>query len=907
MLRSLYAGVSGLRNHQTRMDVIGNNIANINTFGYKAGRVAFSDIMSQTLQSGSSPTAARGGINPIQVGLGMGVNTVGQRFIQGSIVTTGVTTDLAIQGDAFFIMSNGENQFFTRTNMFQFDGTGRLVDPGTGLVLQGSMADSDGDLLASRTLGDIALPFGQKFPARATTEVDWTGNLDASVDPIETIMQSKGVLSIPEDTDDIFALSDGKGVALDIVQGDQVYFNSLASVGTGVDQLYNGSGTSLGLQLGDTIYASGYVGEISSTTMDKDDFLATTIDFDIDVWDESAEPGFVTYAVSIPALSGESASDGVDKIIDAIKASGAPVEMIDNGSSFTMRPLNQTTHVAIQNGPPLDMPTIGLVGTESVTANFDAIDLSVANGTDNWGGLLIAIEAELDDPGLGNITIEQQDDGSLRILNENVATDITVEIRSATNNSVFANAVADLQGELDATDRTGKSDAFTFQASFVAGDDFATLDDLAEEIENAMLNVSAGAAVSVTSEGKLSYSNVTVAGVYDIREMEMSVSPSDRNVFERALGLDGEDLLVDASFLSDRFLIAAEEDNDLVDLYSTNGEHLGLSVGDSIEIDIIKAGEPMQTLKQRIGTDIETYEELAELIEDSLVIESGAGVEIQSNGALYIVGDPGEANSLDSITISESGNSVLSDALSFNTIQEAKDAITTSSVVTYDSLGNTHTVILTFKKSEIDNYWTWEASLDTEASLLRGGTGSISFNSDGSLASFASDDGAPLTYEPNTGAETVIVAFDAGTLGELDGISQFSAASTVVASNQDGYGKGDLASITIDEMGVITGHYTNSISKTLAQIFLATFNNPTGLTKEGDNLYAEAANSGDAVIGTAGAPISASIISGGLEQSNVDLAAEFTDLITTQRGFQASTRVITTSDEMLVETVNLKR
>ncbi|MAE69983.1 MAG: hypothetical protein CME06_05890 [Gemmatimonadetes bacterium] len=389
--------------------------------------------------------------------------------------------------------------------------------------------------------------------------------------------------------------------------------------------------------------------------------------------------------------------------------------------------------------------------------------------------------------------------------------------------------------------------------------------------------------------------------------MEISVAPSGRTVFERALGLDGEDLLKNASFLSDRFLIAAEADNDLVNLYSTNGEHLGLSTGDSLEIAITKAGEPMQTLSQRIGTDIETYGELSELIEESLVIESGAGVEIQSNGALYVVGDPGEENSLDSITISESGNSVLSDALSFNTIQEAKDAITTSSVVTYDSLGNTHTVILTFKKSEIDNYWTWEASLDTEASLLRGATGSISFNSDGSLASFSSDDGAPLTFEPNTGAETVTVDFNAGTLGELDGISQFSAASTIVAASQDGYGKGDLASITIDEMGVITGHYTNSISKTLAQIFLATFNNATGLSKEGDNLYSAAANSGDAVIGTAGAPISASIISGGLEQSNVDLATEFTDLITTQRGFQASTRVITTSDEMLIETVNLKR
>ncbi|MAE69530.1 MAG: hypothetical protein CME06_03565, partial [Gemmatimonadetes bacterium] len=502
MLRSLYSGVSGLRNHQTRMDVIGNNIANINTFGYKGGRVAFADIMSQTLQSGTTPSAERGGVNPIQIGLGMGVNTVGQRFVQGSIVTTGVTTDLAIQGDAFFIMADGENQYFTRTNMFQFDGMGRLVDPGTGLVLQGSMADSDGDLLASPTLGDIALPFGQKFPARASTKVDWTGNLDAAVAPIETIMQSKGVLSLPEDTDSIFSLHDGKGVALDVVQGDQVYFNSLASDGTGVNQLYNGSGTSLGLQLGDTIYASGYLGEIVSATLDKDDFLGTKIDFDITMADHSEGGLPVTYSVSVPALAEESASDGVDKIIEAIKASGAPVEVIDGGSTFTIRPLNQTTDIQVDEVLG-DITTIGLIDGDQRIANYVAIDLA-APATDTWGELLLAIETELNDPGLGNIIIDKEEDGTLRIVNNNAATDITVEIRTATSNSIFDNAVADLQGELDATDRTGKSDAFTFQASFVAGDDFATLDSLAEELEKAMVNVSAEAVVAVTSEGKLS-------------------------------------------------------------------------------------------------------------------------------------------------------------------------------------------------------------------------------------------------------------------------------------------------------------------------------------------------------------------------------------------------------------------
>jgi flagellar hook protein FlgE len=146
-----------------------------------------------------------------------------------------------------------------------------------------------------------------------------------------------------------------------------------------------------------------------------------------------------------------------------------------------------------------------------------------------------------------------------------------------------------------------------------------------------------------------------------------------------------------------------------------------------------------------------------------------------------------------------------------------------------------------------------------------------------------------------------------GTGGEHDGLTGFSAPFTAIAKNQDGYGMGMLDKISIDEQGTITGIFTNGISRTLAQVILADFNNQGGLLKSGDTLFLASANSGDPVKGVAGATINASISSGALESSNVDLAQEFTDVIIAQRGFQANARVISTSDQMLNELVNLKQ
>ncbi|MDZ7262637.1 MAG: flagellar hook-basal body complex protein, partial [candidate division KSB1 bacterium] len=196
MMRSLYAGVSGLRNHQVRMDVIGNNIANVNTIGFKAGRVTFKEALSQTLAGASRPSGDLGGTNPMQVGLGMSIGSIDTLFVQGSLESTGQMTDLAIQGDGFFIVSDGKQRYYTRVGAFGFGADGRLVYTANGLAVQGRMADANGVIATGATIGDIVLPFGQKAPAKATTSVDFSGNLDASAKPKGTILSSDRLYGI---------------------------------------------------------------------------------------------------------------------------------------------------------------------------------------------------------------------------------------------------------------------------------------------------------------------------------------------------------------------------------------------------------------------------------------------------------------------------------------------------------------------------------------------------------------------------------------------------------------------------------------------------------------------------------------------------------------------------------------
>ncbi|MCD4691741.1 MAG: flagellar hook-basal body complex protein, partial [Calditrichales bacterium] len=171
MLKSLYAGVSGLRNHQMKMDVLGNNIANINTVGYKGGRINFSEALCQTI-SNATPSRGTGYINPMQVGLGMKTSSIENIFTQGGLESTGIATDLALEGDGFFMLKSDDNQMYTRDRQFFINLEGRLVNQ-RGLAVQGWML-SDAVVeagLGSTNLSDIIVDLNMVSEAEETDSV----------------------------------------------------------------------------------------------------------------------------------------------------------------------------------------------------------------------------------------------------------------------------------------------------------------------------------------------------------------------------------------------------------------------------------------------------------------------------------------------------------------------------------------------------------------------------------------------------------------------------------------------------------------------------------------------------------------------------------------------------------------
>lgn len=181
MLRSMFSAISGLRNHQVYLDVLGNNIANVNTTGFRSSRVTFQDILSQTVRGASPAQGGRGAINPAQVGLGTVLAGIDTMQTQGNLQATGRLTDLAIQGDGFFILNDGAGNYYTRDGSFDLSTDGRLVSPSTGYLVQGWQADATGAINTSAPTTAITIPIGAGMTGQVTTEAVVRGNLDASV------------------------------------------------------------------------------------------------------------------------------------------------------------------------------------------------------------------------------------------------------------------------------------------------------------------------------------------------------------------------------------------------------------------------------------------------------------------------------------------------------------------------------------------------------------------------------------------------------------------------------------------------------------------------------------------------------------------------------------------------------
>ncbi len=252
---SLYTGVTGLQANSLRLNVIGNNIANVNTIGFKSGRATFNEHLVQTIAEAKRPIeGAIGGINPIAYGLGVSVASIDNIFTQGTLESTGVTTDMAIQGEGFFVLREKQRTLYSRAGAFQFDGDGRLVQNGTGNIVQGRLANTLGVIPSGAQIEDIVVPIGLTTPAKFTTKVQFKDNLDADSGVLPNILTlgvpftlrangqpATGVTDINDLAQTINSLDEGDRIKISGTNPDGTIVSTVFRYGTGTELLEDGT------------------------------------------------------------------------------------------------------------------------------------------------------------------------------------------------------------------------------------------------------------------------------------------------------------------------------------------------------------------------------------------------------------------------------------------------------------------------------------------------------------------------------------------------------------------------------------------------------------------------------------------------------------------------------------------
>ena len=339
--------------------------------------------------------------------------------------------------------------------------------------------------------------------------------------------------------------------------------------------------------------------------------------------------------------------------------------------------------------------------------------------------------------------------------------------------------------------------------------------------------------------------------------------------------------------------------SDTTDLNLLPSNMVDYQVGDVIEVSgLDHGGAPVQA-SFVYGTDGTTVGELVSFI-DSAFAGATAAFDPLTGQIQLTAGETGESGlSLTLTDLTGTGQTNWAEHAFVVTATGTGPDTATTSIEVYDQAGTSHTVTLEYERQD-DGSWNVSASApDGSVSGLVTG---LRFNQNGSLASVPPQSSITIQF-PGQAPQTI--SLDFGTPGQFDGVTQFGQEATVFADFQDGFGVGELSNISVNGDGDILGFYTNGQNRSLGALGVATFVNDSGLRELGDNLWADTPNSGVRTVGKGAQGKAGQVVGGALESSNVEVATEFVSLIEAQRGFQANARVITTTDEVLAELVNL--
>jgi len=845
-MRSLWAGVTGLQAHQMAMDVEGNNIANVNTTGYKYSRANFANLLSQTVSIATAPQGELGGQNSMQIGLGTQVSTVTKIFKQGSIETTDKTTDLAISGDGFFVVSpdGGSTYKYTRSGDFSFDANGNFVDT-NGYISQGWVKnETTGDIDTTSPISNITIPPGLTTPANATSTVTVKANLDSgdSVGKLKSVIYSLDDNSgwVDTNNDGIMQATevhDENDTGSDLFNTDKKLYERGEDFGV----LFDADGNALNLTDGQGAWISYSKAQTATTSLVADASGTTTIDMTINGTSISG-----TYTSSATATASENNDNFATYLTGLINAQ----------TSLTGVEAN------ITGGNGLYLYNSNATGTTAATKN---IKMEVA--TSDTTGLTTT----------NVITAYQYTYSSTPLNTSHSYSDSTARTFTTTE---------DLRGAM-------QKDARLYVDYDETGDSSPDKND--------------GVTVTVNDSGQFEIANPTGDAFNsddgDVTDSTL-ITPQTTTASDLNNSLATQSILFPAS--------------------TTFGAAITVSSATTIEVG-------GTNVTYATGTTIPagtTITGAATIPAGSTVDTAGANTTLLAgtnykgtddyNLYLTVTGLSNASNKVstnDSFTTTINAlQGTLTSGSSTRTSQSIYAASLASSTDVYDSLGSKHTVRFEYTKtgytSSGGTEWSVLISVPEPGDINLGSypknivTGTVSFNSDGSLSTYTPRN---LTYTANNGSTAnQNITIDFGSLGQFDGLTSFDKDSSTTGISQDGYAGGDINGLSVDETGTIIGSFTNGRSFALAQVAMSTFTNNGGLESDGGNCYIQTSNSGDPIIGQAGTGGKGSIQSSSLEMSNVDLSRSLTQLIVIQRGYQANSKTITTADEMLNTLLQLK-
>ena len=919
-MRSLWAGVTGLQAHQIAMDVEGNNIANVNTVGYKYNRANFDDLIYQTSRIATAPQNQHGGVNNMEVGLGTQINSTTRIFKQGSLQTTDKQTDIALQGDGFFMVSpdGGKTTYYTRNGDFSRDSEGNFVDNG-GNIVQGWMRDEvTGEIDPTRPLSDIKIPTGLTVPARATTNIALKGNLDSGNDvgnkkiPIYQLDQYHNWVDtnkdgIKTDTERHEENNIGENRFYVNRQGEQRMTERGADLGV----LFNNAGDAYNLRTGQGIWVS--YADAKTRAMDvgarNDGTFAAPKNLNVNLNGESIVATVNSVSELATAINQRYSKTGVEASV--INGNQLVLTNRNNlGTTAASRNIKMTVNNAT------DWAGTDFVDTKIITAyqyTYNKTNVSALHTYDDAMAREVTTTEDLREAMPQDARLFTNYEGR-NVDNPNGALKAGRELTTAAT----AVTTALPSDTALATAVTNANTATTALAADPGNAGLRTAYDTAITALNTAMNTAVtanptnAALSSAVATAKKAIASFTDTVDATNSKTALDAAKTARDTAKAALDADPTNAAKQAAFNAAQ--AAYDTAKNAYDAAYAKA-FKNYNKNDGVEITVNEHGQFQ--VKNPSGDAFNSDDgDATDATGGGMTNNADTGMD-DHNINLAITGLTNAANNVTENVKFTASMAPLSGSLSSGDAARVTDSLNmaahSSSTDIYDSLGTKHNVKMDFvKRGYTENggtEWTMviqvaepnQISTTEPKNVI---TGYVRFNPDGSLATYSP---ASITFGAQNGSSIgQHIELKFGTTQTTDGLTSTDNNSSTSDISQDGYASGELHGLRIDGAGTLIGSFTNGRSLGLAQVGVAKFANNQGLAGEGGNLFSRTANSGDPIIGAAQTAGRGKISASSLEMSNVDLSRSLTQLIVVQRGFQANSKTITTSDEMLNTLLQLK-